>query len=1292
MVSTRTIKYSCSAFSRSIVFAILVCAGVAIHPSGQASHTMDSRSPFGVGLSPSKLDFCFSELLEGQCEVFDGVQMEEPLVQVEADTSPMVSSGVQVDEGNRVIIERGTSPVVFEERRKDDADGGAISCWEFACVANTAPVAFSGNLALSGGAIFAQEYLSLMGNTGALEFAKNRALSSVYGGGALATLGRAEISNNLELHLVGNESVQSGGALFANHGVLSESAKACMFKDNTAAGVGGAICANSLKISDNFGLVLFEGNQSGLGGGAISTDSPYRLPGEDCFVEVMDNAGSVQFIRNVCVTDSLERKEAFGGGAIQGDYVGLKDNTGALLFQGNVVRCDELSGDFVGGGAILARHSVDVSGNMSTVSFVENGKNVFSSTEVAVSSADLGRRGGGAILAESIDMYHNSNLVFSNNLFVVSGPKQSAHLSIGGGALFGTRIVNLSGNGRLSFHNNYVSGLGSSGGAILGDEVNIYENGDTVFSKNISQHLGGAICALKGPICLGHNTSLSFSNNRSVLGGGALAGLDAVQVFGNQGNVEFRDNIALDYRILDEEGGRLCSGGGAIFAREAVDICENQQSVLFLGNASSGFGGAILTGAIDDTGIIQPLESGYVTISGNRGDVIFSGNAVSVEGTCLKDFGGGAIYTRHLSIVENYGNVLFHNNVAPLGGAVYIADQGTLSLRAVGGDIVFQGNRDGEGKSKGLYFAGKNSCIMELSACKGRSIAICDAVEFEDSSYRDPGNGLALALVLNRKDQDREYVGTIRFASEVSKIPQVAHLQQGTLAIADRAQLWLAGFQQDPGSQLLLSAGTVFRIYNPSLAEAVSKEAKSLGGDVYCASLGDKQLKIYQPIFDLNAVSVDLTSFTPDEQGVVPEPPRVVLPEGVSLSGRTLDLVLVDSLGSGYENHELLSHERDISLIAFQTATADGIPAALDDVDIKIFTPTMTENTYGHVGVWSEARVEGGNLVVGWKPEGYRLNPEKRGIIIANTLWGQVDSLRAVSQHTYAHNLTMQRMDFDFSTNVWSTTFGVISDYTPMDGEGFSHCYGGVSIGIDSQLVEDSTLGFSFTQLIGRTKSQDYSAHSDQLGYVGSLYFALSTDHLMAKTMVLLGELRNESVTDFGSLGKTKGKWTNRGMMLSSAVHFPIMFTRHAWFSTVVSGITPYVQADFFIERLPGIQEQGKEARSFGEGILQVLSFPIGLNLEHSYARGQRSEVCSLGCSYSMGVVVNNHAEILVDLEQAGYQWTISPAALSRHMFTVDLHNNTEWNSYFGSYLGGSYSWKEDASSYQFDVGLKIIF
>lgn len=209
---------------------------------------------------------------------------------------------------------------------------------------------------------------------------------------------------------------------------------------------------------------------------------------------------------------------------------------------------------------------------------------------------------------------------------------------------------------------------------------------------------------------------------------------------------------------------------------------------------------------------------------------------------------------------------------------------------------------------------------------------------------------------------------------------------------------------------MVLAAGSKLKILDsgtPVQGHAISKpeaEIESSSEPEGAHSLWiAKNAQTTVPMVDIHTISVDLASFSSSQQEGTVEAPQVIVPGGSYVRSGELNLELVNTTGTGYENHALLKNEAKVPLMSFvassDEASAEISNLSVSDLQIHVATPEIEEDTYGHMGDWSEAKIQDGTLVINWNPTGYRLDPQKAGALVFNALWEEGAVLSALKMH-----------------------------------------------------------------------------------------------------------------------------------------------------------------------------------------------------------------------------------------------------------------------------------------------------
>ena len=410
-------------------------------------------------------------------------------------------------------------------------------------------VTFNGNTSYwSGGAIAASGSLNLT-NNGSVTFCENRASN---GAGGAIFVGKnnscsAIISGNDSVTFSGN----NGGAIYASNTLTLSENGSVTFSENTASNHGGAIYAvNStsvITLRDN-GSVTFNGNTSSYGGGAIDAQGTLNLAGNETVTfskntassggAIYGDSSSVITLRDNGSVTFSENTASYGGAIYAQGTLNLVGNK-TVTFNGNTSSYD--------GGAISAS-TFNLTDNGNVTFSGNNGGAIYGNSGSVITLSDNGSvtfNGntsywpGGAIhgdIKSTLNLTGNRIVTFSQNTS-----------SSGGGAIYAKGTLNLTGNGIVTFSKNTAS----SGGAICGDSnsssvITLSDNDSVTFSGNTAYHSGGAIYASDTLNLTGNGTvtfSENFTTDESEPKGGAICASDTRSVsFTGNDAVTFRGN------------------------------------------------------------------------------------------------------------------------------------------------------------------------------------------------------------------------------------------------------------------------------------------------------------------------------------------------------------------------------------------------------------------------------------------------------------------------------------------------------------------------------------------------------------------------------------------------------------------------------------------------------------------------------------------------------------------------------------------------------------------------------
>ena len=214
------------------------------------------------------------------------------------------------------------------------------------------------------------------------------------------------------------------------------------------------------------------------------------------------------------------------------------------------------------------------------------------------------------------------------------------------------------GNANLLFCNNYCTHEQGGGAIHAKGPITFAQNQDVLFYNNTTaganykdsneKNRGGATYSTTANFI--NNRSLTFVNNVSGDGGGAICADGLVAINKTTSSILFEGNHTLDHRPNNEAqdiaiGGAICSRGGS------CRITDNNGPIVFNYN-HAGKGGAVLSNAA-------------CSINDNTGKIVFSNNSAIGWHKSTPRSNGGAIQTpQEFSLQNNTGPIYFDSNAA----------------------------------------------------------------------------------------------------------------------------------------------------------------------------------------------------------------------------------------------------------------------------------------------------------------------------------------------------------------------------------------------------------------------------------------------------------------------------------------------------------------------------------------------------------------------------------------------------------------------------------------------------
>ena len=501
--------------------------------------------------------------------------------------------------------------------------------------------------------------------------------------------------------------------------------------------------------------------------------------------------------------------------------------------------------------------------------FVMNGKNkscILFGAAIAIVSSNITMEGklsfisnsavyGGVISAYSSTISMKGDEMFQNN----------SASRIGGAIRI--RSSNITMEGKLSF----ISNSAVYGGAIHAYSSTISMKGDEMFQNYSASRIGGAIRIRSSNITM--EEKLSFISNSAVYGGAIHAYSSTISMKGDEmfqnysasrigGAIRIRSsNITMEGKLSFISNSAVY--GGAIYAYSSTISMKGDE--MFQNNSASHIGGAIRIRSskitmegelsfISNSAVYAGAVNVYLSTISMKGDVMFQNNSAQRL--------GGAMFLsdtscRHLESAF----LMFHNNQAVKGGAVYVADSmfylggyswftgnhaetqgGAISAQSsnvhVQGNVHFFDNNAQLGGSMYLeynsriYFSSTTDLIFQNNTAeKGRAIYIMDSTyiascshlasdgffksanrcAFGSSSYPFPVLLLNTSMIERGNElfggfptfcTDSSYYDDLKKVQSMQNNPPVVSSEPSTLQVCDHRHLDL---------ELTVSRGEMFR-------------------------------------------------------------------------------------------------------------------------------------------------------------------------------------------------------------------------------------------------------------------------------------------------------------------------------------------------------------------------------------------------------------------------------------------------------------------------------------------------
>ncbi|WP_348519262.1 polymorphic outer membrane protein middle domain-containing protein [Chlamydia gallinacea] len=416
--------------------------------------------------------------------------------------------------------------------------------------------------------------------------------------------------------------------------------------------------------------------------------------------------------------------------------------------------------------------------------------------------------------------------------------------------------------------------------------ISFCSNVNVTLSENNSKTHGGAIQVL-GDCGITNNTgTVTFSNNTAEDQGGAIYSTGNVNITGNA-TVVFSGNTTTKKSspstpASPSSSPALPAVSAAVSAPQADSNTETP--------STQGHGGAICCITAPTTASpAEPATENNVSSPSARLPRFYANLQTSAEETDSQDseeptatsptvtisgnpsvtfaknsaYGyGGAIYSKSVSL--GGGDITFSENTASQGGAIYIADGGTISISAKEGNIIFWGNTQttaitdpsisGDNNQTSpstktsspvhnALYLGSGAKILQLRAETDSSVIFYDPI-ITQTATSTPATPLKLNAADESNDSSTVYDGRIVFSGEKlteeeAKDPanttSIFHcpvvLEAGTLVLKNGATLLTESFTQNPNSLIIMDGGTTIHAGFSSSTQPPASQNESTSTD-----------------------------------------------------------------------------------------------------------------------------------------------------------------------------------------------------------------------------------------------------------------------------------------------------------------------------------------------------------------------------------------------------------------------------------------------------------------------------
>ncbi|EPP33298.1 autotransporter beta-domain protein, partial [Chlamydia psittaci C6/98] len=412
---------------------------------------------------------------------------------------------------------------------------------------------------------------------------------------------------------------------------------------------------------------------------------------------------------------------------------------------------------------------------------------------------------------------------------------------------------------------------------------------------------------------------------------------------------------------------------------------------------------------------------------------------------------------------------------------------------------------------------------------------------------------------------------------------------------------------------------------------------------------------------------------------------------------------LVDADGNAYED-PILATSQPFTAITATTSSSTVTPPT------ENLTNYVPPTHYGYQGNWTvtwnnETATKTATLT--WEQTGYSPNPERKGSLVPNTLWGSFSDIRAIQ-----NLMDVSVNSADYYRGFWVSGLANFLHKSGSDTKRkFRHHSAGYALGVYAKTPSEDIFSAAFCQLFGKDKDYFVSKNSSNI-YAGSLYYQhisywsawqnLLQSTIGAEAPLVLNaqltyshssndmktQMTNTYAPKYSTYSEIKGSWGNDCF----GVEFGAMAPIETPSSILFDMYSPFLKLQLVHAHQDDFKETNSDqARYFESSNLTNLSMPIGVKLER-FSQGDIASY-NLILAYAPDIVRSNpdcNASLLVSPTSA--VWVTKANNLARNAFMLQagkylsLSHNIELFSQFGFELRGS------SRTYNVDLGSKIQF